>query len=136
MGCGLSIDPNPSSVVMSEPCTLNTGVTHERIAWPLTITVHAPHWPRPQPNFDPFNWRSSLRMYNSGVVGSTSTVCARPFTLRVITLIGPLYIFRHTSMKGPGSDGDMVACCFLRSATTSATQPVHVGTKSTTGRNS
>ena len=30
-----------------------TGVTQERIACPSTMTVQAPHWPRPQPNFGP-----------------------------------------------------------------------------------
>ena len=28
---------------------VDTGVTHERIARPFMITVHAPHWPRPHP---------------------------------------------------------------------------------------
>ena len=37
-----------------------TGVTHERTARPPIITVHAPHWPRPQPNFGPRSAESSL----------------------------------------------------------------------------
>src|SRR5262245_31719366 len=42
----------------------------------------------------------------------------------------------QTSMTVPFAGGGIAACCFLRSAMTSATQPVHVGSMSTTGRNS
>ena len=59
----------------------------ERIAAPLTMTVQAPHCPSPQPNFGPCSPRSLRRMYNSGVEGSTSTVCEAPFTFRVMLLM-------------------------------------------------
>jgi len=52
-----------------------TGVVQERTACPRAITVQQPHWPRPQPNFGPFNCRSSASTYSSGVAGSTSRVC-------------------------------------------------------------
>src|SRR5215510_519156 len=61
---------------------------HDLIAWPLEITVQAPHWPRPQPNLGPRSSRSSLRTNSSGVAGSTSTVRARPFTRSVKAAMG------------------------------------------------
>ena len=78
---------NANSVVISAPSTDFTGVMQERIACPLTITVQAPHCPSPQPNFGPFNARSSLSTYKSGVVGSTSTAWALPLTFRLIAFI-------------------------------------------------
>src|SRR5712691_6919671 len=72
---------------MSAPFTELIGVRQLRIARPLTMAVHEPHWPSPHPNFGPLSARSSLRTYNSGVVGSTSTVWDCPFTFRVKTLI-------------------------------------------------
>src|ERR1700680_1203548 len=62
---------------------------HERIAWPFTITVQAPHWPRPQPNFGSRSSRSSLSAYSRGVPESRSSVWVFPFTFRVIALISP-----------------------------------------------
>src|SRR3989442_5942281 len=79
--------PSPSNVVISDPATVPTGVTQERIAWPFTMTVQAPHCARPQPNFGPRSSRSSLSTYSNGVVGSRSNVCARPSTFRVMVLI-------------------------------------------------
>ena len=46
--------PRPSSVVISAPFTVLTGVRQERTARPLTMAVQEPHWPSPQPNFGPF----------------------------------------------------------------------------------
>ena len=53
--------PRPSSVVISDPATLDTGVMQERTGRPLMSTVQHPHCPSPQPNFGPRNARSSLR---------------------------------------------------------------------------
>src|SRR5207248_10715008 len=89
-GSSLPSLASPSSVVIS-PFTLDVGVMHDRTAAPLMITVHAPHWPSPQPNRGPCRPRSLRRTYSSGVEGSTSTVCACPFTLRVILLIASPY---------------------------------------------
>ena len=57
------------------PSALETGITHDRTAAPLMITVQAPHWASPQPNRGPCRSRSLRRTYRSGVVGSTSTLC-------------------------------------------------------------
>ena len=55
IGPGFSIVPSPSSVVISRPSSSMIGVTQENTALPSTITVQAPHWPSPQPNFAPFS---------------------------------------------------------------------------------
>ena len=57
----LTVLASPSSVVISL-FTEDTGVMHDRIAAPLTITVHAPHWPSPQPNRGPCKPRSLRRI--------------------------------------------------------------------------
>src|SRR5438067_12924337 len=76
----------PSSVVTSL-FTLETGVMQDRVATPLTMTVHDPHWPNPQPKRGPRAPISFLKTYSSGVAESTSTVCVLPFTLRVTVLM-------------------------------------------------
>jgi len=70
-------------VVISALVTALTGVMQDLMAWPFEITVHEPHWPRPQPNLGPRSSRSSLRTNSRGVAGSTSTVRERPFTFSV-----------------------------------------------------
>src|SRR4030095_4832213 len=105
IGCGRSGDPSPSNVVISAPATVLTGVTQERTARPRTMTVQKPHCPRPQPNFGPLNWRSSLRTYRSGVAGSTSTVCGAPLTFRGIRLILPHPTFVASAIKRKNLSG-------------------------------
>src|SRR6185295_903061 len=85
-GCSTPFFARPSSVVIS-PLTLDVGVTHDRTATPLMMTVQAPHWPSPQPKCGPCTPTSFRRMYSSGVNGSTSTVCLPPFTVSVILLM-------------------------------------------------
>src|SRR5262245_30781741 len=51
----------PPSVTLSFVPIADTGVTHERMVLPPAITVHAPHCPRPQPNFGPSSFRSFRR---------------------------------------------------------------------------
>src|SRR5262245_21493858 len=86
-GCGCWSVPSPSSVVISTPVIVPTGVTQDRIARPWASTVQAPHWPSPQPNLGPRRLRSSLSTYSSGIAGATSTVCALPLTVSVIVAI-------------------------------------------------
>src|SRR6185295_22537 len=88
-GCSFPSVAIPSSVVTS-PLTLDVGVTHDRVATPSMITVHAPHCPRPQPNRGPCRSRSLRRIYSSGVEGSMSTVRVVPLTFRVTLLISLL----------------------------------------------
>jgi len=42
-------------VVTEWPSLSEIAVMQERIGSPSRSTVQAPHWPRPQPNFGPFN---------------------------------------------------------------------------------
>src|SRR5450759_1999185 len=78
---------SPSSVVISAPATVETGLMHDRTASPLIRTMHAPHCPRPQPKRGPDRSRSLRRTYSRGVEGSTSTVCALPFTRNVMAAV-------------------------------------------------
>src|SRR5215469_5663637 len=61
-------------------CAALTATLHERTALPSMTTVHAPHWPSPQPNRGPCSSRSLRKTYNSGVVGSVSTTLGWSFT--------------------------------------------------------
>src|SRR6059036_618382 len=86
---GRSTVPRPSMVVMRPFATVDTGVTHDRTGLPSTSTVQAPHCASPQPNFGPFSSKSFLKIYRSGVSGSTDTVLVSPFTLRMKFAILP-----------------------------------------------
>src|SRR6476659_135840 len=66
------------------PETLCMGVRHLRAASPLTWTVHAPHKPMPQPNFEPVSSSSSRRYQSRGMAGSPAYFLDAPFTLRRI----------------------------------------------------
>src|SRR5512146_3155474 len=91
MGWGFSGDPIPSSVTTSLPTAALTGMMQVRTAAPLTSATHAPHWPRPQPNFGPRSSRSSLNAYRRGVEGLRSSAWLRPLTFSVILLIYAVY---------------------------------------------
>src|ERR1700677_5136242 len=61
-------------VVIGLPTTEETCVREERVAWPLTWTVQAPHKPMPQPYLVPCRLSVSRNTHRRGVSGSTSTV--------------------------------------------------------------
>ena len=73
-----------------------SGTTHRL---PLTCTVHAPHWPMPQPNLVPFRLSMSRNTHRRGMSAATSTVVClavdgqcvghRSFLVRGGTLLGP-----------------------------------------------
>src|SRR5439155_22157234 len=71
-------------VVIFLPATVDTGVTHERVAAPSTCTVQAPHWAMPQPNLVPVISRLSRRTQSSGVSAATSTRWGLPLIVSVI----------------------------------------------------
>ena len=52
----------------------DTGVWHDRTGLPSTCTVHAPHWPMPQPNLVPFRLSMSRSTHSRGMSAATSTV--------------------------------------------------------------
>src|SRR5579862_5698759 len=72
-------------VVMFLPTTELAGVTHERIGAPSRWTVHAPHAEMPQPNFVPVRPMTSRSTQRSGMSVGTSTLCACPLMVSVIT---------------------------------------------------
>src|SRR2546423_10550365 len=62
----------------------DTGTEHERTGSPFRCTVQAPHCAIPQPNFGPFTSSTSRSTHNSGISGSTSTLCFLPLTVSSI----------------------------------------------------
>src|SRR2546426_2924607 len=107
-GWSRSTVPRPSIVVMRPFATAETGVTHERVGFPSTRTVQAPHWARPHPNFGPFNARSFLRMYRSGASGSTVTVLVSPFTRSVKLAMVPSAVWARPWIPSSGREDRMI----------------------------
>src|SRR5260370_21934700 len=70
-----------SMVVIAEVPTLSMVVMQERVGFPSTWMVQAPHSAAPQPNLVPVIPRTSRRTHRTGVSPSTSTVRTTPFTL-------------------------------------------------------
>src|SRR5579864_3382733 len=65
------------------PTAALTWVLHDRTAEPSSSTVHAPHWPSPQPYLVPVSSRRSRKTFSRVSSGATSTVCSFPLTKRV-----------------------------------------------------
>src|SRR5262245_14994284 len=69
---------------MALPAACLTAVVQDRVTLPSIKTLHAPHWPRPQPNFARCSPSALRNMYRSGCPGShESTVTAFPFTRKL-----------------------------------------------------
>src|SRR5215471_576786 len=79
-GCSPDSPPILSMVVISCPGTDHSGVSHDCTGLPSKSTLHAPHWPSPQPKRVPLSFRSLRRMYSSGVFASARTSESRPLT--------------------------------------------------------
>src|SRR5271157_3268385 len=76
----------PSMVVIFFPATLETAVMHERAGSPSMCTVQAPHSATPQPNFVPVIFSVSRSTHSRGIWGSTLTVVAFPFSVKVTAI--------------------------------------------------
>src|SRR5713226_6511575 len=77
-------------------CAALAGRVQDRTDLPSMSTVHAPHWPSPQPNRGPCSPRLSRKTYRSGVLESASTTRALPFTLSEIFAMAR-FLSRRTS---------------------------------------
>src|SRR5262245_45203048 len=77
---------SPSIVTTVLPATAETGVVHERTAWPLTCTVHAPQTAMPQPNLVPVRPNSSRTTHINGVSGSSADETAFPFRVNFVAI--------------------------------------------------
>src|SRR5437016_2550428 len=77
------VSPIASMVVIFLPAAAATGVTHERVGWPSSCTVQAPHSAMPQPNFVPVRPTTSRSTHRIGMSDGTSTVTSRPLMFRV-----------------------------------------------------
>src|SRR5260221_2507093 len=88
-GCGFCSVPNPSSVTIGSSPTSRTAIEQVLVSFPPTDAAQAPHCPRPQPNFGPFNPRSFRSTYNSGVSGAAVTAWDTPFTVSRYVILHP-----------------------------------------------
>src|SRR6267154_4365847 len=88
-GCGFCSVPNPSSVTIGSSPTSRTAIEQVLVSFPPTDAAQAPHCPRPQPNFGPFNPRSFRSTYNSGVSGAAVTKWDTPFTVIRYVILHP-----------------------------------------------
>src|SRR6266850_8599047 len=88
-GCGFCIVPNPSSVTTGSPPTSRRPIEQVLASFPPTDAAQAPHCPRPQPNFGPFNPRSFRSTYKSGVSGAAVTAWDTPFTVSRYVILHP-----------------------------------------------
>src|SRR5215467_14857003 len=82
--------------------TVDTCVWHDRVGAPSICTVHAPHWPIPQPNFVPFICNESRRTQSRGISAATSTLCVCPLMVSEYSMTAPpsvriLAVLRRTS---------------------------------------
>jgi hypothetical protein len=80
-GCGFCNVPNPSSVTIGSSPTSRKAIEQVLVSFPPTDAAQAPHCPRPQPNFGPFNPRSFRSTYSSGVSGAAATSWDNSFTV-------------------------------------------------------
>src|SRR5213596_3548837 len=94
-------------VVIAPPAAAATVVWHERTALPRRCTVHAPHWPRPQPNLVPRRSSTSRSTQSSGMSAGTSTVKDLPLTLSVnaiAVILRQSFVFRPDKKGAFGDD--------------------------------
>src|ERR1039457_7487145 len=71
---------------MCRPSTPDNGMTQERIAWPSTWTVHAPHSAIPHPNFVPGRPATARIAHSNGILGSASRVVGLPLRTNVVDM--------------------------------------------------
>lgn len=83
----------PSMVCTGRFSTSPTWVMQERVGWPSTSTVQAPHCPSPHPYLVPVKRRSSRKTVSKGVARSAFTAWSVPFTLIVkVSIRYPVFI--------------------------------------------
>src|SRR5207249_4823477 len=99
-GCSGSPLARPSMVVISGPSASAASQRHDLTRLPSIRTVQAPHWPRPQPFFEPVSRRCSRRASRSVVRGSSVSRCSAPFT-------------RNTTSSGAGAPWALCAAAPL-----------------------
>src|SRR5258708_27775502 len=73
----------PSMVPTRLPSSDETGVTQERVGWPSTWTVEAPHCAMPQPYLVPGRLSWSRSAQRSGVSDGPRKSTASPFTVNL-----------------------------------------------------
>ena len=92
---------------------------HERVGWPSSSTVQAPHWATPQPNLVPFRSMASRSTQSRGMRSGTSTVRRSPLTRTVY------FIFEASGSRFLGSVG--IVCRRRRDEPFASRHPIQVG---------
>jgi len=82
--------------VIRFPATLDTGVTHDRVASPSTCTVHMPQTDMPQPYLVPLRLKDVADDPQKRHVRGASTVVALPFTVSLMGMASD-----STKARGP-----------------------------------
>src|SRR3982074_3456232 len=94
-GCGCTMLPSPSMVVMSLSATDHSGVSQAATAWSPTMTLQAPHSLAPQPKCGPVMRSGPRKISSSEESGSASTSVSTPLRRNRMLGIenGPYYGF-------------------------------------------
>src|SRR3712207_2870960 len=89
---GWSASPraSPSIVAIALPSIRTANARQAFTRLPSTCTVHAPHWPRPQPFLVPLRCRCSRSASSRVVRGSRVSACAWPLTVSVTGIMTEL----------------------------------------------
>src|SRR5262245_48310013 len=74
----------PSMVMMGCAETESAETRQERMAFPRSSTVHAPHWPSPQPYLVPVRPRRLRNTESKDSPETDSVLCSLPLTLSVM----------------------------------------------------
>src|SRR5712691_8189361 len=86
--------------------TSPTRMEQERCTSSLMCTEQAPHWATPQPYFVPVRPTCSRITHNSGVSGSTCTLCTRPLMLSLAMGVPLTTGIEDLKKRGLNSSGE------------------------------
>ncbi len=87
-GCRQSGLPTPSMVVTDAPSGRRRILyAHERTTLPSRMTLHAPHWPSPQPTLTPVSSSWPRSTSASVASGSTTRLRGMPLTMKCLLIM-------------------------------------------------
>src|SRR5712672_1865458 len=92
--------------ILSPALRSPTAVEHDRMTSPLMCTEQAPHWATPQPYFVPVRPTCSRITHNSGVSGSTCTLCTRPLMFSLAMSVPLTTGIEDLKKRGSNSSGE------------------------------
>src|ERR1700683_400493 len=107
-GCRWSPTARPSMVVTSLFPTTPICVRQERLATPSMRTVHAPHWPSPQPYLVPVRSSWSRRTLSKVHWESASILRTAPFTFICV-----IFVIKLPARRAGFGDVALLSCGWL-----------------------